>query len=49
MKRRMKCRELTILGRERQPRLHETKTAINEIKDVKLWLFGLWLGALWNL
>ena len=28
-------RELTILGRERQP-LHETKTTITEIKAVKL-------------
>ena len=29
-------REFTILGRERQPRLHKTKTAITEFKAVKL-------------
>ena len=29
-------RELTILGRECQPRLPESKTAISEIKAVKL-------------
>ena len=29
-------RELTILGRERRPRLHKTKTAITEIKAVQL-------------
>ena len=29
-------RELTILGRERQPPLHKTKTAITEIKARKL-------------
>ena len=29
-------RELTILGRERRPRLHKTKTAITEIKTVQL-------------
>ena len=29
-------RELTILRRERQPRLHKTKTAITEIKAVQL-------------
>ena len=29
-------RKLTILGRERQPRLYKTKTAITEIKAVKL-------------
>ena len=29
-------RELTILERERQPRLHKTKTAITEIKAMKL-------------
>ena len=28
-------RELTILGRERRPRLHNTKTAITEIKAVQ--------------
>ena len=29
-------RELKILGREHQPRLHKTKTAITEIKALKL-------------
>ena len=29
-------RVFTNLGRERQPRLHKTKTAITEIKAVKL-------------
>ena len=29
-------RELTILGRERRPRLHKTKTAITEFKTVQL-------------
>ena len=29
-------RELTILGRERRPRLQKTKTAITEIKAVQL-------------
>ena len=29
-------KELTILGRERRPRLHKTKTAITEIKAVQL-------------
>ena len=29
-------RKLTILGRERRPRLHNTKTAITEIKAVQL-------------
>ena len=29
-------RELTILGRERRPRLHKTKTAITEIEAVQL-------------
>ena len=29
-------RELTILGRERRPRLHKTKTAITEIKALQL-------------
>ena len=29
-------RELTILGRERRPRLHKTKTATIEIKAVQL-------------
>ena len=28
--------ELTILGREREPRLYKIKTAITEIKAVKL-------------
>ena len=30
------CRELTILGRERQLHLYKTKIAITEIKAVKL-------------
>ena len=29
-------RELTILGRERRPRLHKTKTTITEIKAMQL-------------
>ena len=29
-------RELTIIRRERRPRLHDTKTAITEIKAVQL-------------
>ena len=29
-------RELTIIGRERRPRLQKTKTAITEIKAVQL-------------
>ena len=29
-------RELTLLGRERRPRLHNTKTAITEIRAVQL-------------
>ena len=33
---RLHCRELTILGRERQLHLYKTKIAITEIKAVKL-------------
>ena len=33
---RLHCRELTILGRERQLQLYKTKIAITEIKAVKL-------------
>ena len=33
---RIGIRELTILGRERRPRLHKTKTAITETKAVQL-------------
>ena len=29
-------RELTILGRERRPQLHKTKTAVTEIRAVQL-------------
>ena len=32
----MDNRELTILGQERRPRLHKTKTAITDIKAVHL-------------
>ena len=34
---RLHCRELMILGRERELQLYKTKIAINEIKAVKLW------------
>ena len=34
--RRTLIRELTVLGRELRPLLHETKTAITEIKAVQL-------------
>ena len=32
---RLHCREITILGRERQLQLYKTKIAITEIKAVK--------------
>ena len=37
-------RELTMLGRERRPRLHKTKTSITEIKSVQLRKNIIWKG-----